>query len=86
MPKLNAEEREHLQAECEQRLLAVNQQGFTVPGIEVRLVVSMLHQLLTPEQEGDAMEAWLYWFADQLDQAEAAMRKRALAITGNGRS
>ncbi len=84
--KLNLEERTALEEECQGRTMALAQQGAMIPGIGTRLIIELLNELLTPEQEANAKENWLYWLADQLDKAEAEVRKRMLAsgIVTNG--
>lgn len=76
--RLSLEERDALEATCNERLMLLAQQGAQIPGVQIRLLVDMIDQLLTPEQEADAKESWLFWYADVLDTAEAEIRKRFL--------
>jgi hypothetical protein len=86
--KLTLEERNELEAECASRVQALAQQGAMIPGIGTRLIIELLSELLTVNQEAVAKERWLEWLTEQLDNAEAQVRQHLLAsglIGGNGR-
>ena len=87
MVQLNLEERSALEAQCQQRLATLAQQGVGIGGIGTRLLVELVSELLTPEQEAEGKERWLFWLSEQLDLAETEIRKRVLAsgiVRGNG--
>lgn len=77
--RLNLEEREALEAQCNERLSSLAQQGVGIGDVATRLIVLMLAELLSVEQEANAKENWLFWLSDLLDTAESAVRQRMLS-------
>lgn len=82
--KLNAVERETLEAECQRRVAKITGEGWLMPGVEARLVSELLIELISPIGQANAKERWLFWLADECDKAEAAIRrahvKQAVAL------
>ena len=76
--KLNLEERTALETECDIRQSVIVQQGYAIGGVGTRLIVEMLSRLLSVEELADAKEAWLFWLSDQLDHAEAELRRQKI--------
>ena len=73
------DERLALDSKNSERTMALIGQGVNIPDTTYRLIVEMLTELLSDEQEAAARERWLFWLSERLDQAEAMHRERVLS-------
>lgn len=73
-----------LEARCNARLAELQNRGVQAAGMAEHYIQELLTQLLDHEGLAEARERHFYWLEEQLDEAEAAIRRQILSA-GNGR-